>query len=66
MWYLESGVVLDCIDSSSLPHFLLWTCWNVMSASHDVSRLLSRLLSSKVAYIANISDPDQTASLGPV
>ena len=25
MWYPGSGVVLDCIDSSSLPSFLLGT-----------------------------------------
>ena len=26
MWYPGSGVALDCIDSFSLPPFLLWNC----------------------------------------
>ena len=35
MWYPGSGVVLNCIDSSSLPSFLLYLMMLYPSANFD-------------------------------
>ena len=37
-WYPGSGVVLDCIDSSSLHLYLLWDIWKVIGIFMKLSQ----------------------------
>ena len=50
-WYPGSGVVLDCIDSWSLHHYLLWSC--AMNIGNKVYRYSWNAIQSSIPCISN-------------